>query len=830
MSEKFKVTGMSCAACSARVERAVGSLAGVESCSVNLLTGDMTVTGSATRVEISAAVVAAGYGVAEEKRQTNTVKDKESGVILARLVTSLLLVLVLMYFSMGHMIGLPLPAPLNASPVAQALVQLLLSASVMVINQKFFINGVKGAIHLAPNMDTLVSLGSLASFGYSVYLTFLMVLDAEGAGAHLHGLYFEAAAMILALITLGKLLEAKAKGKTTDAISSLMSLGAKRATLIVDGEAREVDIDEVKVGDLFLVRPGERVAVDGVVVEGESSVDESMLTGESIPVDKTVGSRVFGATVNSQGRLVCRATEVGEGTVLAGIIKMVSDASATKAPIARIADKVAGVFVPTVLGIAAITLAGWLIAGESFGFAIARAISVLVISCPCALGLATPVAIMVSGGVGAKNGVLFKNATATEECGRVKCVILDKTGTVTEGKPRVTDVIAVSERLLPVANTLESSSEHPLGRAIADYCGKGSVASLPFEGFSAITGRGVSALIEGKVAYGVSFDYAKTLTEIDKKTEEDYNRLANGGKTPMLFIHGGKYLGMIAVADTVKEDAALGVAALHAMGLRVVMLTGDGRATAERIAREVGIDEVRAQLLPEDKEGAVRELMKEGKCAMVGDGINDAPALTAADVGIAIGRGTDIAIEAADVVLMREGLIGVASAIDIGRSALRNIRENLFFAFLYNCLGIPLAAGLFGLTLSPMFGAAAMSLSSFSVVMNALRLNLWREGKLKARATRVKLNGGKSTANAEENTENLNKNKKEEEKMIKVFVLDGMMCPHCEARVKKTVEAIDGVVSAEAVHFDGTLTVEMTKDVSAEIVKAVTDQGYPVIA
>ena len=828
MSEKFKVTGMSCAACSARVERAVGSLAGVESCSVNLLTGDMTVTGSATRVEISAAVVAAGYGVAEEKRQTNTVKDKESGVILARLVTSLLLVLVLMYFSMGHMIGLPLPAPLSASPVAQALVQLLLSASVMVINQKFFINGVKGAIHLAPNMDTLVSLGSLASFGYSVYLTFLMVLDAEGAGAHLHGLYFEAAAMILALITLGKLLEAKAKGKTTDAISSLMSLGAKRATLIVDGEVREVDIDEVKVGDLFLVRPGERVAVDGVVVEGESSVDESMLTGESIPVDKTVGSRVFGATVNSQGRLVCRATEVGEGTVLAGIIKMVSDASATKAPIARIADKVAGVFVPTVLGIAAITLAGWLIAGESFGFAIARAISVLVISCPCALGLATPVAIMVSGGVGAKNGVLFKNATATEECGRVKCVILDKTGTVTEGKPRVTDVIAVSERLLPVANTLESSSEHPLGRAIADYCGKGSVASLPFEGFSAITGRGVSALIEGKVAYGVSFDYAKTLTEIDKKTEEDYNRLANGGKTPMLFIHGGEYLGMIAVADTVKEDAALGVAALHAMGLRVVMLTGDGRATAERIAREVGIDEVRAQLLPEDKEGAVRELMKEGKCAMVGDGINDAPALTAADVGIAIGRGTDIAIEAADVVLMREGLIGVASAIDIGRSALRNIRENLFFAFLYNCLGIPLAAGLFGLTLSPMFGAAAMSLSSFSVVMNALRLNLWREGRLKARATRVKLNGGKSIANAEENTENLNK--KEEEKMIKVFVLDGMMCPHCEARVKKTVEAIDGVVSAEAVHFDGTLTVEMTKDVSAEIVKAVTDQGYPVIA
>ena len=532
--------------------------------------------------------------------------------------------------------------------------------------------------------------------------------------------------------------------------------------------------------------------------------------------------------MNSQGRLVCRATEVGEGTVLAGIIKMVSDASATKAPIARIADKVAGVFVPTVLGIAAITLAGWLIAGESFGFAIARAISVLVISCPCALGLATPVAIMVSGGVGAKNGVLFKNATATEECGRVKCVILDKTGTVTEGKPRVTDVIAVSERLLPVANTLESSSEHPLGRAIADYCGKGSVPGLPFEGFSARTGRGVSALIEGKVAYGVSFDYAKTLTEIDKKTEEDYNRLANGGKTPMLFIHGGEYLGMIAVADTVKEDAALGVAALHAMGLRVVMLTGDGRATAERIAREVGIDEVRAQLLPEDKEGAVRELMKEGKCAMVGDGINDAPALTAADVGIAIGRGTDIAIEAADVVLMREGLIGVASAIDIGRSALRNIRENLFFAFLYNCLGIPLAAGLFGLTLSPMFGAAAMSLSSFSVVMNALRLNLWREGKLKARATRVKLNGGKSTANAEENTENLNK--KEEEEMIKVFVLDGMMCPHCEARVKKTVEAIDGVVSAEAVHFDGTLTVEMTKDVSAEIVKAVTDQGYPVIA
>lgn len=849
-TEKFKVTGMSCAACSARVERAVGGLSGVDACAVNLLTGDMTVTGSASRAEITEAVISAGYGVAEDsagKRRTATpAPDVETRRLVARLAASVALVLVLMYFSMGHMVGLPLPAGLAATPVAVALIQLLLSAAVMVINQKFFINGVKGILNRAPNMDTLVSLGSLVSFGYSVYITFEMIFASPAdAAAMLHELYFEAAAMILALITVGKMLESRAKGRSTNAISALMELGAKSATLVEGDTLREVDIDEVRVGDLFLVRPGERIAVDGIVVEGESAVDESMLTGEAIPVDKAVGDRVFGATVNSSGRLVCRATEVGEGTVLAGIIKMVTDAAATKAPIAKLADRVSGVFVPTVLGLSLLTLAGWLLADASFGFAVARAISVLVISCPCALGLATPVAIMVGGGVGARHGVLYKNAAATEECGRVNCVVLDKTGTVTLGEPRVTDVLPRHPDLLSVAASVEYASEHPLARAIVAYCAENGVSATPCEDFAALSGRGVRAMLGDAEVYGVKFEYAKTLTTIDNTVTEEYNRLASEGKTPMLFIRGGEYLGMIAVSDTVKEDAAIAVAALHRMGMRVVMLTGDNSAAAAHIAGEVGIDEVRAELLPEDKEAVLRELMRTHRCAMVGDGINDAPALTAANVGIAIGAGTDIAIEAADVVVIRDGLMGVAAALAIGRKTLKNIRENLFFAFLYNCLGIPLAAGLFGLALNPMFGAAAMSLSSVSVVMNALRLGLWSEKRLlgarkKATADSAAdchpaCDAGDSAASVNESITNNNENNddkdnKENEKMIKVFVLEGMMCPHCEARVKKTVEAIDGVIEATAVHLDGTLTVKMTKDVSDKIIAAVTEQGYPVIA
>ncbi len=875
--EKLKVTGMSCAACSARVERAVSSLDGVASCSVNLLTGDLTVEGSASREVISDAVIAAGYGVAEELDKEPKIKDKHTPVLIFRLTSSLVLVTVLMYFSMGHMVGLPTPAWL--SPVWNAGIQMTLSLLVLLINFRFFVNGARGVIHLAPNMDTLVSLGSLAAFGYSFAVFIKMIAEPHTAAHHLHDLYFESAAMILALITLGKLLEARAKGKTTDAIASLMSLGAKRATLLVDGAERTVDIDEVRVGDLFVVRPGERIAVDGIVVEGDSAVDESMLTGESLPVEKTVGSEVYGATVNANGRLVCRAERVGEGTVLSSIIKMVSDATATKAPIARLADRVSGVFVPTVMGIAIVTLIGWLIAGRDFGFAIGRAISVLVISCPCALGLATPVAIMVSGGVAARRGVLYKNATATEQCGRVECVLLDKTGTVTEGRPSVTDVISASPKLLSVALTLEKPSEHPLARAIVEYCEKNGASPLPADGFTAITGRGVSNNIANSVAYGVSLDYAKTLTTVDIDTQNEYDRLAREGKTPMLFIHDGKYLGMIAVADGIKSDASGAVSALKKMGLRVVMLTGDNAAVAKRIAAEVGIDEVRAGLLPDGKLDAVKEYSVKYRTMMVGDGINDAPALTAAGVGLAIGRGTDVAIEAADVVLVRDGLLGVVDAVGIGRAALRNIKENLFFAFLYNCLGIPLAAGLFGLALSPMIGALAMSLSSFSVVSNALRLNLWRpcyergrrcdtkntvgtdaekseggvdekpvaavteksvgadtKSTVAAVAENAALSGGGEdmavalNKNISECDFDENKSEGEDKKMIKVFVLDGMMCPHCEARVKKAVEAIDGVTEATAIHLDGTLTVEMSRDVSEEIRKTVEEAGYPVIA
>ena len=841
---------MSCAACSARVERAVMGIRGVSSCSVNLLTGDLSVEGEVDVRDIESAVIGAGYGIANDTHEVK-IRDKDTPVLIFRLVFSLILVTVLMYFSMGHMIGLSTPAAL--SPIANAIIQMALSLSVMIINLRFFINGARGVIHLAPNMDTLVSLGSLAAFGYSTVVLFKMISDPDGAAHLLHGLYFESAAMILALITLGKMLESRAKGKTTNAISALAGLGAKRATLLVDGVERVVDIENVRVGDIFVVRPGERIAVDGTVIDGSSAVDESMLTGESLPVEKTVGSEVFGATVNSSGRLVCRASRVGEGTVLSSIIKMVSDATVTKAPIARLADRVSGVFVPVVIGISLVTLFGWLIADRDFGFAIARAISVLVISCPCALGLATPVAIMVSGGVGARRGVLFKNATATELSGRVEYVLLDKTGTITEGRPAVTDVVMISDRLLSLALSIEKGSEHPLARAIVEYCEERGAALLPVDGFSALAGRGVSAIVDGVMTYGASLDYATELGAVDVATRAECERLCGEGKTPMLFIYGGEYIGLIAVADRIKSDAKEAVAALKKMGLSVVMLTGDNPIVANHIAAEVGIDEVRAGLLPDGKLAAVAEYSEKHRTMMVGDGINDAPALTAATVGVAIGRGTDVAIDAADVVLVRDGLLGVVDTVGIGRAALKNIRQNLFFAFLYNCLGIPLAAGLFGLSLSPMIGALAMSLSSFSVVSNALRLNLWRpvyeKTTKKAQApestngcdggcpieyadgTDAKNEGGTSSdVLSENNNANENKNVTENEKMTKVFVVEGMMCPHCEARVKKVTEAIDGVTSATAIHLDGTLTVEMTRDASDEIRAALDEAGYPVIA
>ena len=834
-NQKFKVTGMSCAACSARVERAVSALEGVDSCSVNLLTGDMSVEGSATRDAIAEAVVKAGYGVKEgatergDSAGRRSLADTETSGLLRRLVLSLGFLAVLMYFSMGYMAGLPIPAPLGENPVALGLLQLLLAAAVMIINQKFFINGTKGLLKGAPNMDTLVSLGSLAAFGYSVWLVFLASFAMAGGDVHLahehvHGLYFESAAMILALITVGKMLEARAKGKTTSAIEGLMSLNAKRATVIRDGKELDVDVEQLRVGDIFVVRPGERIATDGEVISGESAVDESALTGESIPVDKTAGSLVYGATVNKSGHLTCRATKVGEGTVISSIIKMVTEASATKAPIAKLADRVSGVFVPVVMGIALLTLIGWLFADAGFGYAVGRAISVLVISCPCALGLATPVAIMVGSGVGARRGVLYKNATALEECGRVRTVVLDKTGTVTEGEPRVTDVTPAEgierDRLLMVAFSLERLSEHPLGRAVALLCEENGVESCPVSDFEALTGRGVYGKIGEKRIYGVSFEYAKTLTKLDKAIIDKYSLLTEEGKTPLFFLEEDECLGIIAVADTVKGDAGESVQRLRAMGMRVVMLTGDNKRTADSIARQVGIDEVIADVLPDGKEAVVRTLRESGRVAMVGDGINDAPALTSADVGIAIGRGTDIAIDSASVVLTGKSLSEVADAIGIGRATLMNIRENLFWAFIYNCVGIPFAAGLFGLALAPMFGALAMSLSSFFVVMNALRLNLYRP--------KVGFSNKKGGEPLEAHT--ANETEKGEEKVEKVIKVRGMMCPHCEARVKSAVEAIDGVKSAVASHKDGTVTVSLDKEIPDGVIeKAITEQGYNVI-
>ncbi len=823
MAEKYKVTGMSCAACSARVERAVSALGGVTACSVNLLSGDMLVEGEVTREAVTEAVVRAGYGISESGDAPVKAKEKKLSGELIRLIISLLLVAVLMYVSMGHMAGLPLPPWLDENPVANAILQMLLSLLVMVINRRFFIGGVRGIINRSPNMDTLVSLGSFVSFSYSLYLLFAMTGDALSGGSelheYLHGLYFESAAMILALISLGKLLESRAKGKTTSAIERLIDMTPKTAILLTDGVEREIPLASLKVGDIFAVKPGARVPADGVVISGRSSIDESALTGESLPVEKSEGSSVYAATVNTSGYIVCRASSVGEETVLSGIIRMVEEATATKAPIAKLADRVSGVFVPAIICISAVTLAGWLISGAELGYSVARAIAVLVISCPCALGLATPVAIMVGGGVGASRGVLFKNAAAIEAAGRAKTVVLDKTGTLTRGELSVAECISYSDGLYALALSLEEKSRHPIARAIAAYCESMGAEILPLEDFSELEGRGVYGKCEGRELLSVSLSYASEQADIDKNIKDECDRMSQSGMTPTLFLEDGRCIGIFALRDTLKDDAEAGVRYLRRLGMRVVMLTGDNRTVAESVAALAGIDEVIAGVLPEGKENAVRELMEGGPVAMVGDGINDAPALTRADVGIALGRGTDIAIDSADVVLIKDGVLEVAYALDIGRATLRNVRENLFWAFLYNCIGIPLAAGVFGFALPPMFGAAAMSLSSFSVVMNALRLNLWRPKQSRS---------GK-TADVPEKNVNISEKAEEKKEMVKEFRVIGMMCPHCEARVKSAVEAIDGVTEAVPSHTEKKVTVTLLESVDDRtVVDAIVAAGYKV--
>jgi len=830
--KQFNVTGMSCAACSARVEKAVSAVEGVSACSVSLLTNSMGVEGSADVDKIIAAVEAAGYGASPKGAESAKVshaaeeealKDHETPLLKKRLVSSLGFLLVLMYISMGHVMwGWPLPKALAENPMAIAMSEMLLAAIVMVINQKFFINGFKGLLHRAPNMDTLVALGSAASFGYSVFVTFdmsalLLAGDIAAAAHHLHDFYYESAAMILTLITVGKMLEARSKGKTTDALRSLMKIAPKTATLLVDGVEMEVGIEEVKKGDIFVVRPGENIPVDGVVLEGSSAVDESALTGESIPVDKTVGDRVSAATVNQVGFIRCEATRVGEDTTLSQIIKMVSDAAATKAPIAKIADKVSGVFVPVVMSIAALTFVIWLLLGESFGFAIARGISVLVISCPCALGLATPVAIMVGNGVGAKHGVLFKTAAALESTGKVQVVALDKTGTITAGSPKVTDVVAAEageSELIELAASLEARSEHPLAKAVMEYAAEKNMNLREVSDFTALTGSGVSAKLDGAELYGGSMSFMSSRMALDEGMKARAEELANQGKTPLFFAHGNTLLGMIAVADVIKPDSPEAVRQLKEMGIKVVMLTGDNKRTADAIGKQAGVDEVIAGVLPDGKEATIRSLSKYGKVAMVGDGINDAPALTRADIGIAIGAGADIAVDAADVVLMHGNLLDVPAAIRLSRASLRNIHENLFWAFFYNSVGIPLAAGLFvglGLKLSPMFGAAAMSLSSFCVVTNALRLNLFNMHDA-SHDKKIKF-----------------KNMKENKTMERTMKIQGMMCMHCEARVKKTLEAIEGVEAAVVSHQAGTAVVTVN-GVSDETLKAAVEaQDYKVL-
>ncbi len=826
--KQYSVTGMSCAACSARVEKAVSGVQGVTACSVSLLTNSMGVEGNADDAAVIAAVVDAGYGASlkgsEPKPDSNgeeALADRETPVLRRRLLASLGFLLVLMYISMGYcMWGWPVPEFLAGNPVAVGLTEFLLAATVMVINQKFFINGFKGIIHRAPNMDTLVAMGSAAAFGYSTYALFAMSAaqlngGVAAAGEWMHEFYFESAAMILTLITVGKMLEARSKGKTTDALRGLMRLAPKTANVIRNGEEKTVPVSEVKRGDIFVVRPGESIPVDGVITEGHSAVDESALTGESIPVDKTVGDGVSAATMNQEGFIRCEASRVGEDTTISQIIKMVSDASATKAPIAKIADRVSGVFVPAVLTIALITLAVWLIKGAGAGFALGRAISVLVISCPCALGLATPVAIMVGNGMGAKHGILFKTATALENAGRTAVVALDKTGTITEGKPKVTDIIAADgvgeDELLSLAAALESRSEHPLARAVMDCADRRGTAFGQVEDFRAVPGNGLAATLDGKSVMGGSVSYIGKLVALGD-TEETCAQLAQQGKTPLLFASDGRLRGIIAVADTIKDDSRRAVEELRHMGIRVVMLTGDNQRTAEAIGREAGVDEVIAGVLPDGKEAVIRRLSREGRTAMVGDGINDAPALTRADVGIAIGAGADIALDAADVVLMNSRLSDVPAAIRLSRATLRSIKQNLFWAFFYNAVGIPVAAGAFvslGLKLSPMIGAAAMSLSSFCVVTNALRLNF------------VDIYNSKKDKTVKQK-------RKETKTMEKTMHIEGMMCSHCEARVKKVLEAVDGVESAVVSHSAGTAVVTHN-GVSDETLKAAVEaQDYKV--
>ena len=856
--EQYNVTGMSCAACSARVEKAVGKVPGVENCSVSLLTNSMGVEGTATVDAVIAAVEEAGYGAtlksakneghgmnqSEQNCAEDALKDRETPKMKRRLIASLCFLIPLMYLSMGHMMwGWPLPVFLEGNHVAMGLAQLLLTTIVMVINQKFFISGWKGMIHRAPNMDTLVALGAGASYGYSVYALFAMTAaqtagDMDHVMELMHEFYFESAAMILTLITVGKMLEAHSKGKTTDALKSLMKLAPKTATLLRDGKEQEVSIDQVRRGDQFVVRPGENIPVDGIV-----AVDEAALTGESIPVDKAEGDKVSAATMNQSGFLRCEATRVGEDTTLSQIIQMVSDAAATKAPIAKVADKVSGVFVPAVISIAVVTMIVWLLVGEPVGFALARGISVLVISCPCALGLATPVAIMVGNGMGAKNGIMFKTAVSLEETGKTEIVALDKTGTITSGEPKVTDLLPADgmteHELLFFANALEKKSEHPLARAILAKAEENGEAEQKSEitQFQAVPGNGLSGKLGEDWLYGGNFKFISDKMKISASIKEQAERLAQQGKTPLFFGRNEQFLGMIAVADVIKEDSPQAVKELQNMGIHVVMLTGDNERTAKAIGEQAGVDEVIAGVLPEGKEQVIRKLKEKGKVAMVGDGINDAPALTRADMGIAIGAGTDIAIDAADVVLMKSRLSDVPAAIRMSRATLRNIHENLFWAFFYNAIGIPLAAGIwipvFGWKLNPMFGAAAMSLSSFCVVTNALRLNLFKmydarkDRKRKMKKVETAENTVSDIVLADKNeSEN-----KEETKMTKTMKIEGMMCGHCEAAVKKALEALEQVDTAEVSHEAGTAVVTLNSEISNEVLKkTVEDKDYTVTA
>ena len=849
--EQYQVTGMSCAACSSRVEKAVSAVPGVTSCSVSLLTNSMGVEGSASPETIIQAVTDAGYGASLKKSGENKagsaqpnyddmLKDTETPKMKKRLIASVVLLIPLMYVSMGHMMwNWPLPSSFEGNHVAMGLVQLLFTIAIMVINQKFFVNGVKGILHKSPNMDTLVALGSGASFGYSVYALFAMTGaqvagDGEAVMSYMHEFYFESAAMILTLITVGKMLEARSKGKTTDALKSLMKLAPKTATVIRDGREAEVGIEQVRIGDHFVVRPGENIPVDGIVIEGTSAVNESALTGESIPVDKEKGDSVSAATLNQSGFLRCEATRVGEDTTLSQIIQMVSDAAATKAPIAKVADRVSGIFVPAVITIAVVTIIIWLLAGQSIGFALARGISVLVISCPCALGLATPVAIMVGNGMGAKHGIMFKTAVSLEETGKTDIVALDKTGTITSGEPEVTDMVPAEgyseEKMLLAALALEQKSEHPLAHAIVRLAQEKQITCDAVEEFEAVAGNGLTGTQKGVRLTGGNRKFIESRVKIPAEIAKAADSLSEQGKTPLFFAEGEKLIGMIAVADVIKKDSYQAIQELKNMGIHVVMLTGDNERTAKAIGSQAGVDEVIAGVLPDGKEEVVRKLKEKGKVTMVGDGINDAPALTRADIGMAIGAGTDIAIDAADVVLMKSRLLDVPAAIRLSRATLRNIHENLFWAFFYNVIGIPLAAGLwypiFGWKLNPMFGAAAMSLSSFCVVSNALRLNLF--AMYDARKDKKHKNHKKQTTITTDQNKEV-KEEKEINEMKKTMEIKGMMCGHCEARVKKTLEAIEGVTEAVVSHESGTAIVTMSTEVADDVLKsAVEAQDYEV--